>query len=84
MFLSFLQVIVIAALLVIAVSGQAPSKESDAPNQEHNDHPAAAAFTPNHHGHDYKYNYAYHPEHKPPPIPRIFVFVAKIRKMFLV
>ncbi|KAI9560400.1 hypothetical protein GHT06_014417 [Daphnia sinensis] len=79
-----MKVIVIVVLLMIVVSGQAPIKETEAPNQQHNDSPTAAAFTPNHHGHDYKYNDAYHPEHKPPPIPRIFVFVAKIRKMFLV
>lgn len=71
-------------MLTIVLSGQAPFKETDTLNQEHNDHSTSVAFTPNYHGDDYKHNDAYHPEHKPPPMPRILVFISKIKKMFLV
>ncbi|KAK4029202.1 hypothetical protein OUZ56_022207 [Daphnia magna] len=75
-----MKVFIFAAMLMIAVSGQDIPGENHVP---HRDHQAPAVyFKPMYR--DYRYNDAYHPEHITPTMPRILVFISKIRKMFLV
>ncbi|KAI9560404.1 hypothetical protein GHT06_014421 [Daphnia sinensis] len=68
------------AAVLIRISGQAIPGEYHAPHHDRQAPPAY--FKPMYR--EYRYNDAYHPEHIPPTMPRILVFVSKIRKMFLV
>jgi hypothetical protein len=66
-------------LLVVLVSGQPPYKQILFPN-----HPATANFIgPNVREPAFQHNVAYDPEHRPPSMPKILIFMSKIRKMFL-
>lgn len=64
-------------LVVVAVSGQVQQILFP-------DHPATAPFLENNRREPaYQHNVAYHPEYRPPAMPKILVFMSKIRKMFL-
>lgn len=68
---------------MIAVSSHVTFAENHAPYHEYRDHLVPAAYFKRMYR-DYRHNDAYSPEHMPPTMPRILVFLSKIRKMFLV